>query len=46
MQNCRVTARFKEATPKRVLDYIVAVYKMELKEINATTFELDGGICE
>lgn len=45
MQNCRVTARFREATPKSVLDYIVTVYQMKLKEIDATTFELDGGIC-
>ncbi len=46
MLTCRISAYFPEATPKIVLDYIVTVYKMELKEINATSFELNGGICE
>ncbi len=46
MQNCRITARFAEATAKDVLDYIVEVYKMDLTEIEGKTFELNGGICE
>ncbi len=46
MQNCPLTARFGEATPKVVLDYIVDVYQMELNEINTQTFELKGGICQ
>ena len=46
MQNCPLTARFGEATPKVVLDYIVELYQMELNEIDAQTFELKGGVCE
>jgi len=46
MQNCRITARFADATAIDVLDYIVDVYQMELKEIDGQTFELSGGICE
>lgn len=46
MQNCLLTARFGKATAKDVLDYIVGVYQMELKEIDAQNFELTGGVCE
>ncbi len=46
MKDCRITARFGEATPKSVLDYIVDVYQMELTEIDGQTFVLNGGVCE
>ena len=46
MKACPLTARFGEATPKTVLDYIVNVYQMELTEIDDVTFELVGGVCE
>lgn len=46
MQNCRVTARFADVTAKDVLNYIVEVYQMDLKEIDGQTFELGGGKCE
>lgn len=46
MQNCAVTARFTNATPKKVLDYIVEIYNMELKEIDSTNYELSKGLCQ
>lgn len=46
MVNCQVTARFRDATPQNVLDYLVKVYGMELEEINQKTFELKNGICQ
>ena len=46
MQNCPITARFGEVTPTIVLDYIVEVYQMELKQINNQTYELINGVCQ
>ncbi len=46
MNNCLVTARFTDTTPKKVLDYMVSLYSMELKEIDASTYELSKGICK
>jgi len=46
MKNCLVTARFTNATPKKVLDYLVQIYNMELKEIDSANYELTKGICQ
>ena len=46
MNNCLVTARFTDTTPKKVLDYMVSLYSMELKEVDSTTYELSKGICK
>ncbi len=46
MKNCLVTARFTDTTPKKVLDYMVSLYRMELKEIDASTYELSKGVCK
>ncbi len=46
MNNCLVTARFTDTTPKKVYDYMVSLYRMELKEIDASTYELSKGVCK
>lgn len=46
MNNCLVTARFTDTTPKKVLDYMVSLYRMDLKEIDASTYKLSKGVCK
>ena len=46
MLNCPVTARFRNANPKSVLDYIVQIRQMELKKLDSNVYELSGGVCE
>jgi len=46
MQACQITARFKNATPQSVLDYVEKVYRMEVEQLEQDVFKLKNGICQ
>ena len=46
MQSCRITARFADASPQAVLDYVEKVYKMEVEQLDGENFKLKNGICQ
>ncbi len=46
MQTCRITARFADATPQAVLEYVEKVYKMEVEKIDGENFKLKNGSCQ
>lgn len=46
MQDCLISARFANATPEAVLDYVKQLYKLEIEKIGEDTFNLNNGICQ